>query len=233
MEKDSARRMSTPLIAKEKKMSSEIQRKGPPAKSGKLKPEARRAALLRAAKELSVEEGVAAPSLEAIIQRAGGSRRSIYTEFGGKAGLLDALIEEVSAEILVDRGGLEGDLRASLTHFARNLISVLMSARGVALARIVLLDAFSSRERAAAFFARGPGKGVKRLTKILEEARARGEIDVTDCERAANCFIGIARGNLFMERALQLRAPPDTTEIEAHIQTAVDIFLDGVKRKTE
>ncbi|MDR1647194.1 MAG: TetR/AcrR family transcriptional regulator, partial [Zoogloeaceae bacterium] len=82
-------------------MLSETRRKSLPAKSRKLKPDERRAALLQAAKELSVEEGVAAPSLDAIIKRAGGSRRSIYTEFGGKAGLLDALIEEVSAEILL------------------------------------------------------------------------------------------------------------------------------------
>jgi AcrR family transcriptional regulator len=199
-----------------------------------LKSGARRAALLRAAKELSVEEGVAAPSLDAIIQRAGGSRRSIYTEFGGKAGLIDALIEEVSAEILAPFAvaGKTGDLRASLIHFARNLISVLISARGVTLARIVLMDALSSHARAAAFFARGPGKGAILLAKILEEARARGEIDIPDCERAANCLIGIVRGNLFMERVLQLSAPPDAEEIEAHIQIAVDIFLNGVIVRT-
>jgi AcrR family transcriptional regulator len=201
---------------------------GFPAQAKKLKSDERRAALLQAAKELSVEEGVVAPSLEAIIKRAGGSRRSIYSEFGGKAGLLDALIEEISAEILVDKTGQDEDLHASLLHFARHLVSVLMSARGVALARIILLDAFSSPRRAEAFFARGPGKGVVLLTKILEKARARGEIDIPDCRTAAQCFIGIARGNFFLERALQLRSPPDAEEIETHIQTAVDIFLHGV-----
>jgi GNAT superfamily N-acetyltransferase len=89
------------------------------------------------------------------------------------------------------------------------------------------MDALSSRKRAAAFFAQGQGKGVRLLTKILEEARARGEIDLPDCARAADCFIGIAHGNLFFERVLQLRAPPDAKEIEDHIQTAVDIFLNA------
>jgi AcrR family transcriptional regulator len=217
--------------------SAEIQRKGVPAKGKKLKSSERRAALLQAAKALSIEEGVAAPSLDAIIRRAGGSRRSIYTEFGGKAGLLNALIEEVSAEILAplaDDIRQDGDLRAALLHFARNLASVLLSARGMvlALARIILQDCFATRERAAAFFTRGPGKGESLLARTLEDARARSEIEVRDCRVAAGCFIGMVRGNLFMERVLQLRPPPGAEEIETHIHAAVDIFLHGVRVRT-
>jgi hypothetical protein len=147
---------------------------------------------------------------------------------------LNALIEEASAEILTslaDDIRRHGDLRVTLLHFARNLVSVLMLARGVTLARIVLQDCFASRERAADFFARGPGKGALLLAQILEEAREHGEIDVPDCQIAAGCFIGMTRGNLFMERALLLRPPLSAEEIETHIQTAVDIFLRGVARK--
>ncbi|MDR2364636.1 MAG: TetR/AcrR family transcriptional regulator [Zoogloeaceae bacterium] len=215
--------------------AAENQRQGIPAKARKLKSCERRAALLRAAKTLSVEEGVAMPSLDAIIQRAGGSRRSIYTEFGGKAGLLSALIENVSAEILAslyDDIRQEEDLRATLLHFARRLATALMSAHGAIMSRIVLQDCFSSRERAAVFFARGPGKGANLLAQVLEKAQARGEIEVRDCRAAAGCFIGMVRGNLFLERALQLRPPPDEAEIGRHVEAAVEIFLRGI-RKTE
>jgi AcrR family transcriptional regulator len=211
--------------------AAENRRQDVPAKARKLKSCERRAALLQAAKALSVEEGIAAPSLDAIIRRAGGSRRSIYTEFGGKAGLLNALIENVSTEILASLDAdihQEGNLRATLLHFARSLASALMSAHGVIMVRIVLQDCFSSRARAAAFFARGPGKGADILARILEKARARGEIEVRDCRIAAGCFIGMVRGNLLMACALQLRPPLDEAKIERHIETAVEIFLRGV-----
>jgi AcrR family transcriptional regulator len=192
----------------------------------------RHAALLRAAKELSIEHGVTALSLDAVIKRAGGSRRSIYTEFGGKEGLRDALMSEISTEILsglAEEAAQEGDLSAALKHFARNLVSTLTSAHGIALSRIVLHDIFHSPERARRFLEQGPGKGAKLLAEWLEAARARGEIEARDCLAAANLFIGMVRGNFYLERVLQLRPPPSEEEIEAHVDGVVDIFLDGLR----
>ncbi|TIW33462.1 MAG: helix-turn-helix transcriptional regulator, partial [Mesorhizobium sp.] len=42
----------------------------------------RREALLQAAAEIFFEQGYAATSIDAIIERAGGSKRNIYNEFG-------------------------------------------------------------------------------------------------------------------------------------------------------
>jgi hypothetical protein len=39
----------------------------------------------------------------------------------------------------------------------------------------------------------------------------------------------MVRGNLYLERALQLRPPPDEKEIEAHVDAAVDVFLNGLR----
>ncbi|MDR0702572.1 MAG: TetR/AcrR family transcriptional regulator [Azoarcus sp.] len=201
-------------------------------KPRRLKHSDRRTALLQAAKELSVEQNVTIPSLDAIIKRAGGSRRSIYTEFGGKEGLRDALLAEISGEILpalhegIDRNM---DLRAALTHFARRLVCVLMSEHGIGMSRLIMQDSLTSPSRARTFYAKGPGKGMKLLADILEAARGRGEIAVRDCASAAGCFTGMVRGNLYLERALRIRPPLSEAEIEAHIGAAVDIFLEGVK----
>jgi AcrR family transcriptional regulator len=207
----------------------------PPAR--RLKQTERRAALLQAARELALEQGVAMPSLDAIIARAGGSRRSIYTEFGGKAGLQAALIGEISADILAalpdpTRTGNEPrDLRAVLKRFAHALLATLTSAHGTDSSRIIIQDSLISPERARAFFAHGPGEGEKRLTTLLEAARARGEIVLADCHIAARCFIGMVRGNLYLERMLQLRPPPCEEEIRTHVETAVEIFMAGVERR--
>ena len=48
---------------------------------------ARRAAILEAAAQVFFEQGYAATSIDAIIKRLGGSKRTIYNEFGSKEGL--------------------------------------------------------------------------------------------------------------------------------------------------
>jgi AcrR family transcriptional regulator len=192
----------------------------------------RHAALLRAAKELSIEQGVSALSLDAVIKRAVGSRRSIYTEFGGKEGLREALMTEISTEILsglAADAAQESDLRAMLKRYARNLASALTSAHNIARIRIVLQNIFHSPERARRFLEQGPGGGARLLSGWLEAARERGEIDVRDCLAAANLFIVMVRGNLYFERILQLRPPPGEEEIEAHVDSVVDIFLNGLR----
>ncbi|WP_176026829.1 TetR/AcrR family transcriptional regulator, partial [Brucella intermedia] len=47
----------------------------------------RRKTILRAAAELFFEQGYATTSIDAIIERTGGSKRTIYSEFGSKEGL--------------------------------------------------------------------------------------------------------------------------------------------------
>src|SRR3546814_17701069 len=54
----------------------------------------RRAAILWAAGQVFFEQGYAATSIDAIIERAGGSKRNIYSEFGSKEGLFTALVSE-------------------------------------------------------------------------------------------------------------------------------------------
>ncbi|MDR1350494.1 MAG: TetR/AcrR family transcriptional regulator, partial [Zoogloeaceae bacterium] len=211
--------------------TAEPKRKGFLPKTQRLKPDERRAALLSAARELSVEQGAIPPSLDAIIKRAGGSRRSVYTAFGCKAGLVNALMSEISTEILSafsDDIEQNHDLRTTLMRFARNLTTVLASEHGIALSRIILNDCFSSRERAKTFFAQGPGKAMRLLANILENARARGEIEVQDSLASAGCFIAMSR-SFYLERVMQLRPPPGEEEIEIHVKAVVDTFLNGLR----
>src|SRR3546814_19802423 len=57
-------------------------------------PDDRRAAILEAAGQEIFEQGYAATSIDAIIERAGGSKRNIFSEFGSKEGPFTALVSE-------------------------------------------------------------------------------------------------------------------------------------------
>ena len=59
-----------------------------------VKKDAQRQALLDAASEMLVHEGPGALSLRKLAKKAGASTMAVYTAFGGKDGLLEALFEE-------------------------------------------------------------------------------------------------------------------------------------------
>ena len=80
---------------------------------------ARRAAILEAAAQVFFEQGYAATSIDAIIKRLGGSKRTIYNEFGSKEGLFTALVSEnagtalsalaVDGQVCADEAREKGD----------------------------------------------------------------------------------------------------------------------------
>ncbi len=71
--------------------------------------ERRRAALLEAAKAVFVEQGYAGATLDDVIAQAGGSRATLYKQFGGKEGLFAAVIAEICAEIVAPLDDDVGD----------------------------------------------------------------------------------------------------------------------------
>ena len=65
--------------------------------------------MLEAAKAVFVEHGYAGATLDDVIEQAGGSRATLYKQFGGKEGLFAAVIAEIAAEMVAPlaegRGG--------------------------------------------------------------------------------------------------------------------------------
>jgi AcrR family transcriptional regulator len=55
--------------------------------------ELRRAAFLKAARDVFLEAGYEAANMAEIVKRAGGSLSTLYSQFGGKKGLFEAMID--------------------------------------------------------------------------------------------------------------------------------------------
>lgn len=205
-------------------------RRAPAAR--RLNRDERRAALLQAAAEVFFEQGYAAATIDAVIARAGGSRRALYDAFGNKEGLFAALVgESVDAALRAltpeELGG--HGLRAALLAFGRRLMAVQMSPTVVGLYRVTLIEARRFPHLAEVFYASGPARATVRLVEVLAAAQARGEVRVADAALAADQFLGLIRDNLHLQVVLGLRAPPDRHEAEARVAGAVDLFLHGVR----
>jgi AcrR family transcriptional regulator len=193
---------------------------------------ARREALLRAAAEVFFEQGYAATSIDAIIERAGGSKRNIYNTFKNKEGLFSAIVtqnaDRILSSLLIE--GIEGrDLQETLTAFGRQLLEAYMSPSLLGVYRIAIAEANRFPDLARAFYERGPGRATARLAEILEEAGKQGEVRTGDYSRMADQFVGMIRDNFHLQVALGLRPPPSAEEAREAVNSAVGIFLNGVR----
>lgn len=65
----------------------------------------RRRAMLDAATQAFLEHGFEGTTLDMVIERAGGSRGTLYSSFGGKEGLFAAVIAHMIEEIFDDSVG--------------------------------------------------------------------------------------------------------------------------------
>lgn len=196
----------------------------------------RRAAILHAAAAVFFEQGYAATSMDAIIERVGGSKRTIYSEFGNKEGLFTALVSEgankaLAALAVEEIGGR--NLRETMLEFARRLVEVYMSPTMIGVYRAIMAEALRFPELARAFYDRGPGRAAIRLAEVLEEAKDRGEIDVNDCRMVADQFAGMLRDNIHLQVVLGLRPPLSHDEMEKAAQSIVGIFLDGLQKRAD
>jgi AcrR family transcriptional regulator len=194
--------------------------------------EDRRRAILETAAALFFERGYAATSIDAIIARAGGSKRNIYAQFGGKAGLFTAIVTESADQALATLAVDEAagrDLRETLTALGRRLLEVYMSPTVLGVYRVVVAEAHRDRALAQAFYEKGPGRTAAALREVLLRAAARGEIALNDPALPAEHFVGLLRDNLHLQVVLGLRPTPSPAEIDMLVRSAVELFLDGLR----
>ena len=193
------------------------------------KPNERRNAILHAAADEFFEHGYEATSIDAIIQRIGGSKRDIYSEFGNKEGLFVALISEWADYALTPLGESASlNLREALLEFGRRFVSISTSPAMLGLYRAAVSEARRFPDLARIFYERGPGRGESRLVELLDAANKNGEAQIADCAIAASHFMGMFRDNFHMRRLLGLATPLNSKQVDRAVISAVDIFLFGV-----
>ena len=190
--------------------------------------------IVEVATELFIEKGYEGTSLNAILERVGGSKRNFYTKFGGKEGLFKALVER-NIEYLyreqLEEGKKERDLRGVLFSVAKRQIKAFEDPLLLGLYRIAVRDGIQFPEIAKAFFTAGPERAVEYVADALEKAAEKGELAPCDVGLAAYHFVSMLHGRMFYELFFDVRIRPSKPEIEAFIQSVVDLFLNGVLKK--
>jgi TetR/AcrR family transcriptional repressor of mexJK operon len=187
----------------------------------------KRRAIVTAAGDLFVAHGYGAVSMDAIARAAAVSKATLYAHFPSKDVLFATIIREACQEGIRVGGftpAADQDIREALAGLARRLMHFLMEPRPLAIYRVVVSESARFPELGRAFYDAGPATFRVVFGDWLVSQHEAGRMRVDDPEMAADQFISMLRGGLYMRATLGLAAPPWDDEIEATVQAAVTAF---------
>ena len=191
-------------------------------------PAARREALIAAARRSFVERGVEGTSLDDVIAEVGGSRRNIYAAFGGKTGLLRAVIERIIAEIAETAEMPAGDgaePREWLVEVGTAFVRQMLDPELVAVFRRFIASGGAEGEEAERLWRAGPARFHAGLARWLRAQSEAGRLHVPDPGFSATMLPEMLRGSLQMELLMGRRAAVPDAEIRRQVTAAVEMFL--------
>ncbi len=189
--------------------------------------------ILVAARQVFLEAGYAAASMDAVAARANVSKATIYAHFENKRSLFEAVISGRCEETFANIGVPEDytDARQALTHLAEHFLGLLLAPEALAIHRVVLGESPRLPEVGEAFYAAGPVRAHRLIDHLLMDLTRRGLLAVPDQEIpiAGDLFLAMLKCDLHTRALLLL--PPSKYSIQMIAKVAVDMFLAryGVK----
>ena len=201
---------------------------------GRPKNQVKREAIVRAARTLFFKRGFEATSIESIAEQAGVSKVTIYGHFGDKAGVFEAVVQNVASRMeakMISTAPPKADLSDTLIAFGCGLMGELMNEDMMLFERHMGGELAHHPALAKRFFDAGPGHMCARLENILAVAHDRGEIAVDDPKLAAHDLFGLWHGFNHAEASFGVAQMLIGDKLKARVIRAVRLFLKAHSAK--
>jgi len=194
--------------------------------------EVRRSQILDAATEVVLENGYGGATIDLVVERAGASKATVYSFFGGKEGLFAAIVEERVERVLAAFGDPEvahSDVLHALAHIARRYMEVVMAPDAVGFHRLIIAEGVRFPELARSFYQFGRDRTYAHLAGMLFVWRERGLIRLDDPQLAAVQFFNAVSGDLHRRAMARILPKNLRAAIRRSIDHAVQIFWNGIR----
>lgn len=190
--------------------------------------------ILNAAKELFLEGGYAATSMDQVANHAHVSKTTLYTRFPSKEALFAATIEWQCQAFGMrfspaDFAGLPVD--EALRQIGERFVNLLCSPEAVRVDQLVNGEAARFPEIALALYRAGPEHIRRLVARYFDYAMERGMIEVSDTEFAAEHFLLGLKGCALHPLAMHTRPQLTPQEQTDYVARAVALFLDGARAR--
>lgn len=164
--------------------------------------------------------------METIARDARVSLRTIYSQFGGKAGLFGALIRRCSDQFSSSLSD-EIPMEEALIQFGRQFLFRISRPDVLRMRAILIGESPRFPDLATQFYEQGPKRTLDRLTQFFARHQQAGRIVNIDPDFLAGQFVGALRGERLQRLQLGLDSTPDQAEIDAEVVRVTSLFLRG------
>lgn len=188
--------------------------------------EAKREAILEAARKVFMEVGFGAASMDSIANEAKVSKQTVYNHFGSKEDLFAAMIRYwVEQKLTVfNEAAKSGKPDDTLRAVAHQFLDHGAAEQRVAMYRILMGEAPRFPELGEIFYKAGPAVVRRFLADYLAEQNARGTLRVENPQLTSEQFFGMLNGCQFKAQ-LGIERLPDKRAIDAYIEHAVMLIM--------
>jgi len=185
----------------------------------------RRADIIKASRAIFLERGYAGASTDAIVERSGGSKETIYSHFGSKLGLFRAvLLAELALLFAPVDLGESDSLEEALRSIGRGYARAAISEESLRLGRMVLGEIERVPDLGRQLYAAGPEKLVEQIAVILRRHQERGTIRCHDPLALAETYVDLRSGRMTLRAVFDPTFRPTVAEIDAHVERCITSF---------
>lgn len=183
--------------------------------------------ILAAAQAHFNEHGLERASVDAIAADAGVAKMTVYSNFGSKERLFQAVVRDRTDSVVagVPGGALDPDQpEKALLAIGTRFLALARGDDALGAMRSVYGVAGAQPEVCLGFYKDGPERVNGELAAYLRRAHSAGTLKVRDPLQAADLFLSMFLGSGHIRGLLKLDMP-DTRENKALLREAVRVFL--------
>ncbi|MET0527336.1 MAG: TetR/AcrR family transcriptional regulator [Microvirga sp.] len=198
------------------------------ARRGRPANEALSSTIVDAARELFVEQGFQATTLDQVARRAKISKLSIYRHFENKEALFSAAIaahcHQFAPMALTE--GIDGSAEDQLMAAGTSLLRTLLSPDVRSVEFMIMADKANQRSLSKLFHEAGPTHVMGQLENLLRRMHSGAILNVPDPHQSARLFAALIKGSdLLATVRFDEATAGDNGEIESYCRSAVALFV--------
>ena len=199
-------------------------------------PPRKNAIVLAAAEQSFIELGYTGASIDAIAERAGVSKRTVYSNFATKEVLYGEVVKKICREVVpteIDPRTMDADPEQTLYKVSLAFLEALYDPRQVAFYQTVVADSRQMPEAGKMVF-EGPIARTQAVFEHFFRAQAqRGTMEFPNLDLAAAQFVAILKTNLHV--CLMLSHPADVSRdaLQEVVRASIHVFLYGTLKRSK
>ena len=191
-------------------------------------------AIVGIAWSMFLAQGFEATTIEAIAERAGVSKATLYKLFADKTALFEAgvaremhMIE--AAQTAIGKPSEDATIEDTLRVFGMAIMSFLVSDHAVDFYNSLSGELRRHPKLALAFYEMGPGRTRANLARLLGDAAKKGQIKLDDPDQGADHLFGLWQGFSNFQLSLGVNNDGIRNTLAERVDNGISLFLKGCR----